>query len=346
MQKQNKPKKTKVVAASTKSITEAVKILEDGGVIAFPTETVYGLGADATNPQAVARIFTTKQRPAINPLIVHVSNVDQAMRIAKFDQRAKALARFFWPGPLTFILPLMPGHRLADSVTAGLETVGIRCPSNRIASDLLRNLDFPVAAPSANKSGQLSPTRAIHVAEDFADDGVFILAGDEVDIGLESTILDLSVETPVILREGGIGPEDLAPYLDNIIMAGEDTDDAPKSPGRLLRHYAPSIPLRLNAVDVTPTEALLAFGDIRFMGIKGGGFARDLPERALRNLSETGDLNEAASNLYAHLHELEKSGRQTIAVMPVPDKGIGRAINDRLRRAAADQAEKNKNRAR
>lgn len=300
----------------------------------MPTETVYGLAARADDPQAVGRIYKAKNRPSINPLILHVSSIDQAKRYAFITREAKAIAHQFWPGPLTLVLPLHDNAQLAPQVTAGLKTIAIRCPAHQTALKILNKLSFPLVAPSANRSGTVSPTRAIDVAHSLGDEVDMIIADKNITVGLESTILDLSVSPPVILRQGAISADDLSPLLGEVSLS-EHNPEKPKAPGQMFRHYAPRTPLRLNAVDVAPDEALLAFGATRFMGIKGGGKASDLPEDSLRNLSESGDLEEAARNLYAMMHDLDRPGKSAIAVMPIPEKGIGLAINERLSRAAS-----------
>ena len=320
-------------ASSPDAIERAAAILQQGGLVALPTETVYGLGARADDEKAVQKIFDAKGRPAVNPLIIHVPDLDSARNYAVFNEAALAVAQAFWPGPLTLVLPLRPDAVIAPQVTAGLQTIAIRVPAHKTARALLEKVDFPIAAPSANKSGTISPTRAIHVAQSLGDKVDMILADKDVNVGLESTIIDLSSGTPTILREGGVSDNELAMYLSKVTLSTRP-NGAPKSPGQMFRHYAPALPLRLRAVDVGEDEALLAFGSTRFMSIKGGGPVSGLPESAIRNLSETGDLNEAAANLYAMLHDLDHSGKSGIAVMDIPDMGIGKAINDRLQRAA------------
>lgn len=322
--------------SSPDQIRRAADLLSSGDLVAFPTETIYGLGADARDALAVAKIYALKGRPSFNPLIVHVIDRAAAEEIAVFDARARLVADMFWPGPLTIVLPLHPQSGIDPIVTAGLQTVAVRVPSHPVARELLTVFGGPVAAPSANRSGKLSPTTPAHVVASFGADAPFILAAGGSDVGLESTILDLSSDVPVILRPGAITPDDLSRVLDMMpaIAQTSDDDTAPKSPGMLLKHYAPSIPVRLRAVDVMPGEALLAFGPTQFMGIRGGGFARNLPETQIRNLSEEGDLIVAASNLFRMMHDLDQPVHTGIAVMDVPDVGVGIAINDRLRRAA------------
>lgn len=329
-----------IVQATPEAIAQAAERLRAGGLVALPTETVYGLGADATNDRAVAAIFEAKGRPTFNPVIVHVSTRAQAEEIVDFDIRARLLAELFWPGPLTMILPRKEGSAVSLLCSAGLPTVAVRCPSHPVARQLITALGRPIAAPSANASGTLSPTTPQHVAQSLGDKAGMILAGGKAAVGLESTVVDLSGAVPVMLRPGGVTLDELQMHLGEVQVELEAVNDKPKSPGQLLRHYAPRTALRLHAVDVREGEALLAFGSLKFMGMQGGGFAKQkLPEGWLMNLSETGDLNEAAANVFAMLHALDDCGATTIAVMNIPDIGLGLAINDRLKRAAGAQAE-------
>ena len=319
--------------ATPDAIADAVALLKDGRLVAFPTETVYGLGADATNAKAVAGIYALKNRPSFNPLIAHVADHDAAENLAVFDERARILAALFWPGPLTMVLPQQPNQPVSEIVTAGLPTLAVRVPSHPVARSLLQAFGKPVAAPSANPSGEISPTSALHVAHGFGERAPFTLAGGASQVGLESTILDLSTPVPILLRPGIITRDQIEAAIGPIRLRDQG-DTAINAPGLLARHYAPRTPLRLNAVDVKAGEALLAFGKIQFMGAEGYGFARDLPPALLRNLSAEGDLTEAAAHLFGMLRELDQSGATGIAVMAIPDEGVGLAINDRLRRAA------------
>lgn len=323
----------KIIAANQNAIEQAATILKEGGLIGMPTETVYGLAANALDGKAVARIFEAKGRPSFNPLITHFARARDIEPYAEMDERAKALAQKFWPGPLTMILKRKDHSPISDLVTAGLPTLAVRVPDHKAAQDLIRAAGVPLAAPSANPSGTLSPTSAAHVARTLGDKVDLVLAAGSSRIGLESTVIDLSTEQSIILRPGGITPEELEETLGHKLHIAEQSDDI-KSPGQLLKHYAPKTPLRLNAVDLNPDEALLAFGSTKFMGIKGGGAATDLPEDMIRNLSETGDLHEAASNLFTMLHDMDAHNHRAIAVMSIPDIGVGIAINDRLKRAA------------
>lgn len=324
---------TIIKTPTPESIEEAAEILRGGGLVAFPTETVYGLGANALDGKAVAGIFAAKNRPSFNPIITHVANRHDAEKYVEADARAKGLMAAFWPGPLTLILPKKKDCGISDLVSAGLATVAIRMPSHPVALALIEKAGLPIAAPSANASGEPSATTPKHVQESLQDRVPFILAGGACTVGLESTVLDLSGDAPVIVRPGAVTAEDLETHLGKVEY-DLGNHDAPKSPGQLLKHYAPSIPVRLNAVDIEPGEALLAFGSVKFMGIKGGGAAKDLPDEKFRNLSDRTDLHEAAANLFSMLRELDHPGNTRIAVMNIPDKGLGIAINDRLKRAA------------
>ncbi len=308
-------------------------MIREGAVVAFPTETVYGLGANALDGRAVAGIFAAKNRPAINPVIVHVASKAQAEQYVVADDRAKGLMGAFWPGPLTLILRKKENSGISDLVSAGLETIGIRMPNHPVALSLIEKSGVPIAAPSANASGEPSATTPRHVQESLGGRVPMILAGGSCAVGLESTVLDLSGDVPVIVRPGAITAEDLGEYLVDVSY-DLGTHDAPRSPGQLLKHYAPSIPVRLGAVDVDAGEGLLAFGSTKFMGIKTGGFANQLPDTKFKNLSENGDLHEAAANLFSMLRDLDNTDNTGIAVMNVPETGLGIAINDRLRRAA------------
>lgn len=323
-------------AVSPDSLRQASDFLHAGELVVLPTETVYGLGANALDGEAVARIFTAKGRPTFNPIIVHVHDTETAQKYVSMDARAKAVAAAFWPGPLTIILPRRDNCAISELCSAGLPTLAIRVPAHPAALALLKESGLPIAAPSANVSGQVSATTPQHVVEGLGDKVAMILAAGACDVGLESTVLDLSAGKPVVLRPGAITAEQIADVLDcDVDYDFGEHGDKVKSPGQLLKHYAPSVPVRLNAVDVMPGEALLAFGSIKFMGIKGGGHAKDLPQTALRNLSDTGDLNQAAANLFRMLRELDRPEHTHIAVMNIPDQGLGIAINDRLKRAAA-----------
>ncbi len=326
-----------VLEATDEAIGKAADRLRAGELVAFPTETVYGLGADACNDRAVTSIFEAKGRPSFNPVIVHYNDKSAAESAVVFNDKAELLASVFWPGPLTMILPRKKDSPLSLLTSAGLPSQGVRCPSHPVARALIAALGRPIAAPSANASGTLSPTTPQHVLQSLGENAGLILAGGKSAVGLESTVIDMTEDIPVLLRPGAITLEDLQRHLGKVAVQTEAVDAAPRSPGQLLKHYAPKTPLRLKAVDVKPGESLLAFGPLRFMGIAGGGHAKDLPAGALLNLSETGDLHEAAAHLFAMLHRLDAGGFQGIAVMDIPMTGLGLAINDRLRRAAQAQ---------
>jgi len=311
-----------VVPATDETIARAAKALAAGRLVAIPTETVYGLGADARNASAVSKIFAAKDRPRFNPLIVHVPDLAAAERLAVFNAGARALADAFWPGPLTIVAPKRAHCGIADLVTAGLDTIAVRVPGHPVARALLEASGLPVAAPSANRSARISPTEASHVARELGDIPDLILDGGPCARGLESTVVSVVGNTPALLRLGAVPRSEIESVLGHPIeLAKEDAPIA--SPGQLERHYAPQTPLRLNAVSAEVGEVLLAFGP-------------DAPQcsSATINLSPHGDLAEAASRLFAALRRLDETGADKIAVMPIPEEGLGEAINDRLRRAA------------
>jgi len=305
----------KTMPANAEAIAHAARLLRGGKLVAFPTETVYGLGADARNGKAVAGIFAAKGRPHFNPLIVHVRDLAEAERHAVFSNIARKLAQAFWPGALTLVLPRRPGTPLSELVSAGLDTVALRVPAHPIAAALLREADLPIAAPSANPSGRISPTAAAHVAAGLSREVDLILDGGAAPLGLESTVIGFDVDAPVLLRPGAIARQTIEAVAGPLAAA----DAAIRSPGQLESHYAPRAALRLNAGKKEAGEILLGFGPSPDAGL---------------NLSPTGDLVEAASNLFAMLHALDRQGSR-IAVAPIPETGLGEAINDRLRRAAA-----------
>lgn len=325
---------SRIMVSNKAAIDEAARILQAGGLVGLPTETVYGLAANALDGQAVAKIYVAKGRPSFNPLIIHCHSFDQAAELVEMNADARAVAEVFWPGPLTLILPRKAGCKVSDLAGAGLPTLAVRVPKHDAALAVLRACGVPLAAPSANKSGALSATTPQHVAEAFGDEVALVLAAGPCKVGLESTVLDLSGGAPVVLRPGGITAEEISEVLGRPVGYDYGDHDTPKSPGQLLKHYAPSIPVRVNAIDLERGEALLAFGSIKFMGIRGGGAAKDLPEDSLKNLSESGDLYEAAANLFSMMRALDRAEHKGIAVMNIPETGLGVAINDRLRRAA------------
>lgn len=304
-------------------IDAAARILRGGGLVAFPTETVYGLGADATQGRAVARIYEAKGRPSFNPLIVHVGARDWVDALAAPDARFDALARAFWPGPLTLVMRRRADCPVSELVSAGLPSLALRMPAHPLALALLARTGRPLAAPSANRSGTVSPTQAAHVRASLGDRVDLVLDGGPCAVGIESTVLDITGPTPTILRPGAITRaqvEDALGPASRPVALSAGAPDAPASPGQLEAHYAPGLPLRMDAAAARPGEALLGFGG-------SAGAARDL--------SPSGDLREAAANLFAMMHALDDPARYTgIAVAPVPGDGIGLAINDRLRRAA------------
>jgi L-threonylcarbamoyladenylate synthase len=321
--------KTSILAAGEPAVAAAARCLGEGGLVAFPTETVYGLGADATNSAAVARIYQAKGRPAFNPLIAHVADIPAAQRLGRFDATATRLAQAFWPGPLTLVLPKTGDCAVADLATAGLDTVAIRVPSHPLALQILRAFGRPVVAPSANLSGHVSPTTAAHVQGDLAGRIDLIVDGGPVEVGVESTVVGC-FEAPMLLRPGGLPREAIERVLGRPLVAPRadaDSESAqPLAPGMLTSHYAPRTPVRLNASKIEPGEALLAFGPVALRGVDGAA--------TVMNLSAQGDLAEAAANLFGYLRALDTRGARAIAVMPVPHHGLGEAINDRLRRAA------------
>jgi L-threonylcarbamoyladenylate synthase len=314
-----------IVPATPDTIAQAGALIAAGKLVAFPTETVFGLGADATQGKAVAAIFAAKGRPAINPLIVHVPDVARAEEHAVFDARAEELATRFWPGPLTMVLKRRPDSSISELVSAGLDSIAIRVPAHPVARALLAAAGRPIAAPSANRSGRISSTTAIHVAEELGERVDLILASGKSQLGLESTIVDLTGPQAMLLRPGAVTIEEIEEAIGPVTV-GEGDPDRPSAPGQLRRHYAPATKLRLNAAMADPGEALLAFGP--------NPFAARHAVKVL-NLSDTGDLNEAAANLFSMLRTLDGGGYRSIAVMTIPRTGLGIAINDRLARAAA-----------
>jgi len=318
-----------IVAPAAAAIEAAAELLRAGELVAFPTETVYGLGADAGNDAAVAGIYAAKQRPRFNPLIVHVADIAGAEPLVELDARARGLVQRFWPGPLTLVLPRRESAPLSLLASAGLDTVAIRAPRNAVAQDLLRAAGRPVAAPSANRSGRISPTLAEHVAIELGDRVAMVLDGGRCEVGIESTILDLSGDRPRLLRPGGLPAERLEAMLGPLASPPEGSHSAPRAPGLLRRHYAPSRPLRLNATSAREGEAMLCFGPDAATSTTDSSAAG-------HNLSQRGDLVEAAANLFAMLRALDQApGFFGIAVAPIPEHGLGVAIADRLRRAAA-----------
>ena len=317
MQADQKPQR---VISGSKGLQRARLAIHAGDIVAFSTETVYGLGADATNNQAVAKIFKTKGRPRFNPLIVHVLNENIAKKLVSWNTAANKLSRAFWPGPLTLVLPRLPGSKVSLLASAGLDTLAIRVPSHSLAQKLLSSTDCPIAAPSANKFGRMSPTTALHVDEEFGPELTLILDGGPCALGLESTVVDLTTKRPVLLRPGSITNEEIGTVIGPIATATQHSKI--KSPGMLDRHYAPKASLRLNVNAPVDGEVLVGFGPLA-------------PDGAV-NLSPAGDLLEAATNFFSTLRELDSAGNKKLAIMPIPTSGLGFAINDRLKRAASD----------
>ena len=314
------PAPAETLAPDPAGLSRAAELLRAGRLVAFPTETVYGLGARADDGDAVAAIYAAKGRPAFNPLILHVADLAMAEELAVFSPTALDLAQAFWPGALTLVLPLREGAPVASLATAGLPSVALRLPDHPVAARLLRETGLPIAAPSANPSGRISPTTAAHVLTGLGHRIAAVVDGGPCPVGVESTILSLTGPEPRLLRAGGLPAETLEAALGQPLATATDAANAPTAPGQLASHYAPRGTLRLNATDPLPDETWLGFGPS--------------PGAAL-SLSESGDLTEAAARLFDCLHRLDAMGADRIAVAPIPDHGLGRAINDRLSRAAA-----------
>ncbi len=311
----------------TKAFRAAVEAIAAGRLVAVPTETVYGLAADATSAAACAGIFAAKGRPSFNPLIAHVASLDDAKRHGVFDERALKLAEAFWPGPLTLVVPKRADSPVCDLATAGLATIALRVPASKIMRDLAEASGRPIAAPSANRSGRISATTADAVIEDLGESLAVVIDAGATPVGVESTIVGLVGGSARLLRPGGIAREQIETVLGEPLLTAESNAAAPAAPGMLLSHYAPAAKLRLDAKDVRPGEALLAFG----LPLPSG--AENVA--SIENLSERQDMTEAASRLFSALRRLDACGAAVIAVMPVPMTGLGEAINDRLTRAAA-----------
>ena len=303
---------------TNEELQKAVKILQAGGLVAFPTETVYGLGAVSTNDKAVASIYELKGRPSFNPLIAHVDSPKMAEKYVEVTPIARQLMDAFWPGPLTLVLKRTADCPISYLASAGLDTLAVRMPNNPIALKLITGTGIPIVAPSANPSGRISPTTAEHVATSFGEKAPMILDGGPCTVGVESTVLLVTDKTPVMLRYGGLSVDDIEALIGPIVRPEKDPD-APQSPGQMKSHYAPAIPLRMNALEADPGEALLGFGPA---------------PKAVLNLSEKEDLKEAAANLFSMMRQLDNGKYTGIAVMPVPMRGLGYAINDRLKRAS------------
>lgn len=305
-------------------IRKAADLIGEGQLVAMPTETVYGLAGDARNSRAVTSIFAVKDRPRFNPLICHVQDLEAAQRLGDFNDVALKVANAFWPGPLTLVVPLRENAGLSDLVTAGLETVALRVPNHPVAQALLKATGCPLAAPSANRSGRVSPTLAEHVRADLGGDVAMVLEGNGTQVGIESTIIDATGDAAHLLRLGAVTREALERVLGTVIGLPKSGDGKVRAPGQLTSHYAPSVPVRLNVITPKPGEALLAFGP-------------EVPAHRgpVLNLSPAGSLDEAARNLFSYLRALDRDDIGAIAVMAIPNVGLGEAINDRLARAAA-----------
>ncbi|GBQ64957.1 translation modulator Sua5/YciO/YrdC/YwlC [Ameyamaea chiangmaiensis NBRC 103196] len=320
------PRTTERLLADDAGIARAANLLRAGGLVAFGTETVYGLGADATNDTAVAGVFSAKGRPQFNPLISHFPDTDAAFAQVQATALARQLADAFWPGPLTLVLPRAPGSTVSDLAAAGLPTLAIRVPAGPVTRSLLARVGRPVAAPSANPSGKVSPSEADHVLAGLAGRIDAVLDSGPCAVGVESTVVDLSRDVPVLLRPGGVSLERLRAVCGPLAHPDDHVHKLPTAPGQLASHYAPDLPVRLDAHAVHPHEALLAFGD----ELSGAGL--------VWNLSPEGSLDEAAARLFAGLRFLDSEGRRrgltAIAAQPIPRHGLGLAIRDRLRRAA------------
>jgi L-threonylcarbamoyladenylate synthase len=314
---------TEILPATAENIARAADSLRAGRLVSFPTETVYGLGGNALDDHAVAAIYAAKNRPDFNPLIVHVPDLQTAAQYVHVSDAATLLAGRFWPGPLTLILPRRADCRLSLLLSAGLDTVAIRIPNHPVARALLQTSGLPLAGPSANPSGRISPTTAQHVAEGLGGKIDYVLDGGPCKVGVESSVLDLSGTQPVLLRPGAVLAEEIAAVLGAPVTTEQHAVDhgARKSPGQLSSHYAPHLPVRLKATGAEPGEILIGFGPTAPAGTQ--------------NLSPSGDLLEAAANLFAFLRAADQPGYRGIAIMPIPETGLGIAINDRLRRAAA-----------
>jgi len=314
-----------VLEFDAKAVEAAIGVLQRGGLVAIPTETVYGLAADATNGDGVAGIYAAKGRPSFNPLIAHVADLDMAERYVSFDPLSLNLAERFWPGPLTLVLPLRERSSIHPLVTAGLSTLAVRMPRGHVG-EIIRGLGHPIAAPSANTSGKISATSAQAVSDDLGDKVDLILDGGPCEVGLESTIVRIDGGKAYLLRPGGLAAEEIEQCLGQSLVR-MDQRAAIQAPGMMAVHYAPDAAMRLDVREVMAGEALLAFGPVRATGA----------ERAVAtlNLSESGDLREAAVNLFGFMKRLDRAGARTIAVEPIPGTGLGEAINDRLMRASA-----------
>ncbi len=310
-----------IFKADKNNVIKGAEIIKNGGLVAFPTETVYGLGANIFNSKAVAGIFEAKGRPSFNPLISHVSSVDEIKEFVVADERALFLAQKFWPGPLTFVLPRIDENPSLDLVCAGLKTMTVRCPNHKVALELIKTAGVPIAAPSANRSQSISPTTADAVYESLGDRVDMILDGGQCEVGVESTILDLTTSSAVLLRAGGVTKEQIEEALNEKVLVSDGNPNKPTSPGQMLKHYAPNKKFRINAEKPLEGELYIGFGE-----------KYDFGEM---NLSKKGDLREAASNLFLFMRMADKNDNySSIAMAPIPNEGVGLAINDRIKRAS------------
>lgn len=311
---------TNIYKNNSENIKKAAEVILNGGLVAFPTETVYGLGANAYDAKAVASIFAAKSRPSFNPLISHIAEIDFLKDYAKTDSRVFELAKKFWPGPLTFVLQRINNNPALDLACAGLKTITVRMPNHKIALDLIKTSGVPIVAPSANKSQTISPTTAQHVYESLGNKVDMILDGGQCEVGVESTIIDLTTKDVVMLRAGGISKETLEDFLSQEILISHGNPDLPSSPGQLLKHYAPMHEFRINVTEKKDDEFFIGFGNVK---------------NADLNLSVTADLCEAAANLFAYMRIADNQNKYSkIAISPIPETGLGLAINDRIRRAS------------
>lgn len=306
--------------SSNENLEKAAKVIIDGGLVAFPTETVYGLGANVYNAKAVASIFKAKNRPSFNPLISHIAEIDFLKTYAQTDERVLALANKFWPGPLTFVLPRIDENSSLDLACAGLKTITVRMPNHQVALDLIKKSGVPIVAPSANKSQTISPTKAEHVLESLGNSVDMIIDGGQCRVGVESTIIDLTGKNVVMLRAGGVSKEALEDFLNQEVLISHGNPSLPSSPGQMLKHYAPKHEFRINAISKEEDEFFIGFGNVKDADL---------------NLSPQADLCEAAANLFAHMRIADSQNKYNkIAMSPIPEIGLGLAINDRIRRAA------------
>jgi len=307
-----------IFKTNDENISQAAEVIKKGGLVAFPTETVYGLGANVYDAKAVVSIYEAKGRPSFNPLISHIAEIDFLKTYAAVDERVLSLAKKFWPGPLTFVLNRIEENPALDLACAGLRTVTVRMPNHRVALELIKKSGVPIVAPSANKSQTISPTTAEHVFESLGQKVDMILDGGQCKVGVESTIVDLTGKNIVLLRAGGVALEDLEAFLGEKILISHGNPDLPSSPGQLLKHYAPAHDFRINALKREGDEFFIGFGDVKDCDL---------------NLSPKADLSEAATNLFSFMRIADADGRN-IAMSPIPEKGLGLAINDRIFRAA------------